>query len=264
LGILNAILSFIVMCFTIISRAPLIKRHLVRIRRESLGPGRGLGDFVPTLTIALMLLAMIAIVYIRFPEMVPGLLIAAGCIVVISMLRALRIMYTVPVSTASINLCWLLDCLSNTRILWQLLYFGFSMQGWLVHPVGYTALLFDICMMSPTLKNVSPAGPAGRLCCTVPCHFHSVADRGYCLRAHAGAQIYRVSCTAAWHDGMGDKFDYMPLTLNYSFFMRPSKSHLWLCRLSSSYASSMFSAFSASCTSGCMRVCGGGGRRNAC
>ena len=160
LGILNAILSFIVMCFTIISRAPLIKRHLVRIRREHLGPGRGLGDFVPTLTIALMLLAMIAIVYLRFPEMVPGLLIAMGCILVFSMLCALRIMYTIPVSSASINFCWLMDCLGNTRILWQVLYFGFSMQGWLNHPIGYTALLFDICMISPTLQNVSPAWPA--------------------------------------------------------------------------------------------------------
>lgn len=169
LGLLNGVLSFIVVSFTVISRAPLIRRHLVRIQRDSLEPGRGLGDFAPTITLALMLFAMTAIVYLRFPELVPALLIAAGCTVFLSSLRALRTMWVRPVSAFSINYCWIYDCLCNKRILWQVFYFAASIWAALVHPVGYTVLLFDICMMSPTLQNVlrSIAQPAPQLGMTV-------------------------------------------------------------------------------------------------
>ena len=104
--------------------------------------------------ILMMLLAMTAIVSMRLPELVPILLIITGCVVLVSTLQALRGMWTTPTSDLSVNYCWLYDSLCELRILWQISYLVASLMGFLVHPVAYSFLLFELCMVSPTLQSV--------------------------------------------------------------------------------------------------------------
>jgi hypothetical protein len=154
LGIVNVVLATLVALFTLVSRAPLIKNRLVQIRRTGLGAGHGLNDFTPTIMVTIMLLAMTGVVYIKYPETVPQLLVGTGCVMVLSSLSALRLMWTTPVSDFSINYCWVYDTLCENRMRWQVTYVIASLLGTLVHPVAFAFLLFDICMVSPTLQSV--------------------------------------------------------------------------------------------------------------
>jgi len=107
-----------------------------------------------TFTILMMLLAMTAIVKLRLPQMVPILLILTSCVVLGSTLQALRGMWTTQTSDLSINYCWLYDSLCELLILWQISYLVASLMGLVVHPVAYSFLLFELCMVSPTLQSV--------------------------------------------------------------------------------------------------------------
>lgn len=128
--------------------------NLMRIRSTSLASGHGFEDLVPTIEIAMMLLAMTSIVSLSKPYIASIMLLVTCLVVGLSSLRALRQMWTVPVSDFSINYCWVYDSVCEHYIRWEVFYFVSTTCGILVHPVGYAFLLFDICMMSPTLQNV--------------------------------------------------------------------------------------------------------------
>ena len=118
LGIINIALSTAMMSFAIASRAPPIKNHLRRIRRSSLAAGHGFHDAEPVIMLTLMLLAMTGIVALdtTYRPLVPSLLIGTACLTIFFSLRALRAIWTTPVSNFSINYCWLYDSLCESRI----------------------------------------------------------------------------------------------------------------------------------------------------